>query len=272
MKTDAYVYDALRELSRSAEAAKKERIAMGNRAMGHAMRAAGLDPLSKNADKDRHGPPALKKLMVDYSHVMQSAVEKHPETNLHRPIELRVQRVMKLINTSPPPNGLMTEYSDFIIAAQYAMAMQAERDGELTLRRVIKDVPIWREFLQHVDGVGPALAASIICRIDIHKAQYPSSLWRYAGYDVGPDGKGRSKRAEHLEEVEYVDRDGVVSKRRGITFNPQLKTQLYLCTEQWAKLKARRDTSPYVATLFDTRHRLAGTREQDGCDEPVRRG
>ena len=34
-----------------------------------------------------------------------------------------------------------------------------------------------------IKGIGPMTVASILCYVDIHKAQYASSLWAYVGYD-----------------------------------------------------------------------------------------
>jgi hypothetical protein len=53
-----------------------------------------------------------------------------------------------------------------------------------------------------------------------------SSLWKYAGLDVAENGQGRSRKAEHLVKVSYVNRDGEEAERNSITFNPFLKTKL----------------------------------------------
>lgn len=94
------------------------------------------------------------------------------------------------------------------------------------VEREVKKHPLWDAFFADAKGCGPTMAAVCLAEIDIHRAQYPSSLWRYAGLDVGGDGRGRSRRAEHLVEVDYTDSDGNAAKRKGITFNPFLKTKL----------------------------------------------
>jgi hypothetical protein len=58
------------------------------------------------------------------------------------------------------------------------------------------------------------MAGVILSEIDITKAEYPSSLHKYAGLDVAGDGQGRSRKKEHLEESDYIDKDGAVSKLR----------------------------------------------------------
>lgn len=46
---------------------------------------------------------------------------------------------------------------------------------------------------------------------------------------------GRSRRKEHLVERDYIDKDGKPAKRMGITFNPFLKTKLYVLAESFIK-------------------------------------
>jgi len=44
--------------------------------------------------------------------------------------------------------------------------------------------------------------------------------------DVAADGRGRSRRKEHLIDVQYADSNGEEQTRQSITFNPFLKTKL----------------------------------------------
>lgn len=64
---------------------------------------------------------------------------------------------------------------------------------------------------------------------------------------------GRSKRKEHLREIEYTDKDGNPAKRVGITFNPFLKTKLVGVLGP-SFLKCANDI--YAPVYYDTKHRL----------------
>jgi hypothetical protein len=121
------------------------------------------------------------------------------------------------------------------------------------VQRALKQMPIWTEFLDGVKGCGPALAGAILAEIDITKAQYVSSLWAYAGYDVAQDGRGRSKRKEHLIDVEYKDTNGKIASRVGITFNPNLRTKLFVLGTSFIKIS----DSPYRKIYDDYKNRLA---------------
>jgi len=94
------------------------------------------------------------------------------------------------------------------------------------LAKLLKNFFIFTEYLKEVKGVGPKMASVIISEIDIRKAKYASSLWKYAGLDVAADGRGRSKKKEHLVEIAYTNSDGKAATRKGITFNPFLKSKL----------------------------------------------
>jgi len=60
---------------------------------------------------------------------------------------------------------------------------------------ILKDVPIWTEWLKDVLGIGPCLAGSLHAGIfDISRFMYVSSLWAYCGYDVrGGEAPRRQK-------------------------------------------------------------------------------
>lgn len=121
---------------------------------------------------------------------------------------------------------LISNESEYELVQSYIALDDAEVRAFKAIEHIVKDTPLWKEFLVGVKGCGPTMTAVILSEIDIHKARYPSSLWMYAGLDVCADGKGRSRKAEHLVKCAYTDKDGKPAERNGITFNPFLKTKL----------------------------------------------
>lgn len=121
---------------------------------------------------------------------------------------------------------LITNYTEFCLLAQFIDMEKQEEQQFRRLGSILRDYPIFSEFLDNVKGIGPAMAGVILSEFDIHKAKYPSSLWAYAGLDTGPDGKGRSRRKEHLVKRAYTDKEGKPAERDSITYNPWLKTKL----------------------------------------------
>lgn len=149
-------------------------------------------------------------------------------------------------------DALVSEYSELVLISQYLELERVERQQFGQLEAVLTEFPIYTGWLRDIVGVGPTMAAVIISEFDISKARYPSSLWAYSGLDVGPDGRGRSRRKEHLVKREYVDKDGEVKERDSITFNPFLKTKLMgVLAGSFLRCK-----SPYADIYRQYRHRL----------------
>lgn len=125
---------------------------------------------------------------------------------------------------------LITEYAEYTMVNSYMHQLTVEEDHFAAMKHILQEFPIYTEFLSKVKGIGPAMAGVIVSEFDPHKAEYPSSFWRYAGLDVGDDGRGRSRKAEHLIDREYEPKGWKAGQplatRKSITFNPFLKTKL----------------------------------------------
>lgn len=120
---------------------------------------------------------------------------------------------------------VISSYTELCLLSQYFSMEDDEKTHFLRLEKTLREFPVYQTFLADVKGVGPAMAGILISEIDINKATYPSSLWKYAGLDVCPDGLGRSRRKEHQVDEEYVV-DNELKVKRGLSFNPFLKTKL----------------------------------------------
>jgi len=123
-------------------------------------------------------------------------------------------------------DNIISDFTVLCLASQYVSIEEQEKKHFARLKYPLSEYKIWTEYLEKIKGVGPAMAGVIISEIDISKSKYPSSLWKYCGLDVGKDGKGRSRKAGHLGESKYIDKDGETKTKIGITFNPFIKTKL----------------------------------------------
>lgn len=123
-------------------------------------------------------------------------------------------------------DGRISTHAELTLVHQY-VAMSAEEDKQSRmLERLLERFAIWNMYLRQQRGVGPAMGAILVVWFDPAKAYYPSSYWRFAGLDVGPDGRGRSRRREHLIERTYVDRNGETKTKWSTTYNPFVKTKV----------------------------------------------
>jgi hypothetical protein len=66
---------------------------------------------------------------------------------------------------------------------------QMEKDIKHECQGLIKDWPVWNDWLKDVRGVGPIITAGLMAFIDINIATSPSKLWHYAGHHVTAEGK-----------------------------------------------------------------------------------
>ena len=199
----------LRLIVRGAYDLQKIRIQMGNRIVGNLKVKLGQAPGQPEEEMDAAGKDLLRTLRADYKKITDGVAGGG----------IPSPRRFKAL-------GVISTYTELCLISQYLDIEQSEDQHFRRLGNILKEYPVYTEFLEGVRGVGPAMAGVILSEIDISKARHPSSLWKYAGLDCAADGKGRSRKAQHLEVVTYVNKDGEEAQRNGITFNPWLKTKL----------------------------------------------
>lgn len=197
----------IRSLVRGAYDIQKLRIQTGNRIVGNFKAKMGQEPQEKEETISAEGKLILNQLRTHYEKLMDG-LKTFPRQNSYKGDEV------------------ISDFTELCLVRQYVGLESEENEHFRLLGSVLKGYPIYTEFLEDVKGVGPAMAGVIVSEFDPHKGKYPSSFWKYAGLDVGENGQGRSRKKEHLVETEYVDKDGEVKTKMGITFNPWLKTKL----------------------------------------------
>jgi len=123
---------------------------------------------------------------------------------------------------------LISDYAELVLAHSFFSMKRNEDNMFNSIGKLLDEWPIYTDFLKHVRGMGFAMSGVILSELDITKARYPSSFEKYAGIDVvlDVDGKGRTKREEHLVKRAYIDKKGEPKERNSITYNPFLKTKL----------------------------------------------
>ena len=84
------------------------------------------------------------------------------------------------------------------------------------------------------------------------------------------EGAGRSRKPEHLVDVEYTDKDGKTKTKKSITFNPFLKTKLlgvlaasFIKDVEWSPC----DVATYEATAED-RRKMKKVKKTDEKETP----
>jgi hypothetical protein len=141
--------------------------------------------------------------------------------------------VKRITKKWQPTSNLLTSNAEFRLIESYDMMHSTELAQLKSIEAELESYPIYTQWLVNVRGVGPTMAAVIISEIDIHKCNSISALQKYCGLDVvvsEKDGEkieeGRSRKAGHLVEKTYTNRDGEETLTKGISFNPFLKTKM----------------------------------------------
>jgi hypothetical protein len=213
---------ALKALVQGAYDVQKLRIAIGNRVCQCFYQSRGVKPGTKPKEElDRENQRLLKNIKAEY-HGLAAGI-----TKLKAEGRFKVKPKDTIIGPGDfEPTNYLPEYVMLNLCRMHD-GLEAQEDAAFRdVERNLAGVPIWEKHLKSVTGCGPAMAGVLVALIDIRKAPYVSSLWAFAGLDVAADGKGRSRRKEHLIKRTYTNRDGQEDTRDSITFDPLLKTKL----------------------------------------------
>jgi len=222
----------LKTLVRGAYDVQVLRIQMGNRIVGNFKAKLGQAPGEKEEDMEAAEKKILDTLRVYYRKITDG-VKVFPR-----------QATFK-------GNEVISTYTELCLLEQYVDLESQEASHFRRLDQVLKEYPIYTGFLLGVKGCGTAMSGVILSEIDITRSKYASSLWKVAGLDVAQDGKGRSRKKEHLVESEYTSKDGEVKTKVGITFKPWLKTKLYVLATCLIKAGG-----PYADVYRNYKHRI----------------
>src|SRR3990172_9068293 len=180
----------LKTMVRGAYDLQKLRIMMGNRIVGNFKSKLGQDP----GESEEDGINAEgKAILVD----------------LRQRYKKLTDGVTKVKLTEFAGDEVISTYTELCLLDSYFEIEKDEANHFKRLESLLGEYPIYTQFLKPTKGIGPAMSGVIISEID-----------------VAGDGKGRSRKAEHLVKARYVNRDGEEAERNSITFNPFLKTKL----------------------------------------------
>ena len=105
---------------------------------------------------------------------------------------------------------------------------------------IIEQHSVYVNFLSKVNVCGSVMSANIIAYLDPYKARHASAFHKYAGLDVvlSKDKNGEpvideegnfmthGRSRSDMEDFEYVNKKGELAVKKGLTYNPILKSKL----------------------------------------------
>ena len=198
--TDVIVQrEFVRSIVRGTYDIQKLRIQAGNRLTANYKTKLGIKP-GKAEDEEKVASSILSDIRRDYSRITD-------------PIAAEALSKQGITPKKFKAEGMITNFLELSMANQYFVLLKTEEDEFKNLGKVLEDVPIYKEFLSKIPGIGPQMAGVLVSEIDIHKAEYPSSLHKFSGLDVIVIGKYTDKKGEEktvrgdLIESFYADGD-----------------------------------------------------------------
>ena len=217
----------LRPMVRGAYQQQQLRIALGNRLCAAFRTKLGLHPNEPEKPCPTTGIPVDPAIPEEEREDVKQEARVVLE-NLRKEFAKITDGVKRELPLKKNFNGtpLISSYAELCLVASYLEMEKGEKNTFARLESILLEHRLYTELLQPIAGCGPAMAAVIMSEMDIHKAKYVSSLWVYCGVGVEPDGRGTSKRKEHLYDVEYLDREGKPQMKKSIRHNNWLKTKL----------------------------------------------
>lgn len=183
---------------------QKLRIQMGNRLTGNFKTKLGFknDGMTEK-ELEKEAKTIISKIRKSYQRITDGVVNK--ETNA---IIGKIPTLKKFVG-----DEIISTYTELVLVDNYMTLLSNEEKQFRQLKNILTGHPIYDQFLSTVDGIGPQMAGVIMSEIDIHRAEYPSSLWKYCGLDVivtghyvDDQGNKKTVRAEDVEAF-YADGD-----------------------------------------------------------------
>lgn len=234
------MFEVRKSLVRTLYDMQDERIQTGNRICAEIKLRLGQMPGKPEKGLDKEAKEYLDRARAEYRRITDAFV---------------LNQAHKYLKVDFENYEIITDAGMLVFVELYVTQLAHEEHMGKVIGKLVQRHPLWEAFLEGVKGCGPLMSAVILSEFDIRKAERISQFWKYAGLDVAQDGRGRSRRAEHLVERSYINRDGEPATRMGVTFNPFLKTKLVGVLAS-CFLKQSADDCKYRRVYDDYKHRL----------------
>jgi len=155
---------------------QKLRVAMGLRLVAQFKVKLGYVPGTKEEDTlEKEAMETLETLRSDYKKITDGVKRELPNKEKFK------------------AEGVIHNYAELVLIHQYIVMEREENSMFSKIKPLVEEHPLWTSFLRDVVGIAHTTAAVIITSIDISKAEYPSSLWKYCGLDVVRVGRHGKK-------------------------------------------------------------------------------
>ena len=245
----------IKAATRSYYDTQKLRIAIGNRIAGAINIQMGQTAGKKQEDLDKEAQKTIVKLRNEYKRITDAYVsgtivivegagskkqEKQVEIGKCKKVEDVISKIRELGDEKVTGVALITDKTVYDNVAVYGELLLSEEKQLKMITELVKKHPLWDKFFKDVKGCGPLMAAVCLSSFSIEPARHVSSFWKYAGLDcinrveqitkedgsVQVDTVGKANGKWYTETYKYIDKNGAEQDKKGITYNPELRTKL----------------------------------------------
>jgi NAD-dependent DNA ligase len=150
------------------------RIQQGNRLCANFYSRLGIAPGTSPDKLAGKNANIIKRVRSDMKLITDAILEEKKK----RP---NIIKIMKKVGTE-----LISTAVDISLAENYVKFQEMEEDTKKAIQKELENFDIWNKYLVHVPGIGPAIAGGVISFLNIRKARYASSFWKYCGVDAMP--------------------------------------------------------------------------------------
>ncbi len=234
------MFEIRKSLVRTLYDVQHERVQTGNRICAEIKARLGQSPGTSEEQLEPDAQDYLDRARAEYKRITDAFV---------------LNQAHKYLKVDFESYEIITDAGMLVFVELYVTQLAHEEHMAKVIAKIVQQHPLWSAFLEGVKGCGPLMSAVILSEFDIRKAERISQFWALAGLDVAADGRGRGRYAEHLVERSYKDKDGKDQVKKGITFNPFLKTKLVGVLAS-CFLKQSPDGCKYRRVYDDYKHRL----------------
>lgn len=223
---------------------QKLRISTGNRIISSFNIQMGQKPSKSLDELDDNTKTLINKLRKEYSRITDAYVSKSyiSKNKTNDKVEEKLVNIGKNAGIEKVINAMVSDSNsditlirskiDYELTSTYVDLLETEAKMTRLISKEVSKHPMWDAFFKDVTGCGPLMSAVCLAYFDPYKARHVSGFWKYAGLDTvyvtDDSGKqvrqGRSR--QHTEMYEYVAKDGTIKQKKGLTFNPEVKTKL----------------------------------------------
>lgn len=209
---------------------------------------------TKEIDEEEEKRAILDELANEYNLISMQIAKYLENKKTNNPSERTISNIIHEMDESTI--DLIKDIYDYKMVKEFMSLVDTENNIKKNIENQVKTHPMWKAFFENVKGCGPLMSAVCLCYFDIDKARHPSSFWKYAGLDVviTPEGECKGRNNKFTVEQTYIDSDGNEKTKRGLGYNPKLKSKLIFVLSG-SLLKAGRGEG-YSKAYYNYKNRL----------------